>query len=419
MTVALPKAELALTTRPNEAAAWIDVSAYVQGFSCRRGRQRELDKFEVGQGTLVLDNRARTFDPSNAAGVYYGNLKRMRRARMSVDYGGAVPVFAGYAERWPQDWPMDGLDAEVNLPLIDGLGVIALKTLSTTYPEQLTSERVNAVLDDAGWTVGDAWVMDSLTNSQLGITTILGPVNDRLIMVGNSSVQAATLQNTGALQHLQDVTQAEDGLLFATRAGIIQFVNRHYIDLPANRTPKAVFGDAVGELPYVSVSIPDDTLLYNEIRMGRQGGTVQTAEDATSQLDYFLRTLAQESLLATLDTEMADRANVYLSRYKDPLLRFDEIVIDPEADAGLWPVVLAIELGDVITVTRRPPGGGAAITLDCRIEHEAIDWSVEAGWRVVWRLSPIDATPPWLLAGAAGDAFSPYSVLGVSTVLGY
>ena len=69
-----------------EAATWSDVSSDVRGFSITRGKSRELDEFNSGIATVSLDNTQRTYDPNNASGAYYGQIKVGRWIRIKATY---------------------------------------------------------------------------------------------------------------------------------------------------------------------------------------------------------------------------------------------------------------------------------------------------------------------------------------------
>lgn len=414
-------AELALSTRPTEAPTWVDVTSYLRGIpSIRRGRGTWLGPVEPGTASALLDNADRRFDPSYAAGPYYGNLKPMRRIRLSAIWSGLTyPLFTGYVDGWPPEFTVG--DGWVEVRATDGFKVLGRIELNTAYPEQLSHERVNAVLDTIGWTTGNAWILGSATNGQLGVSTVLAPAGDRTIMTGNTTVQAETLEATRALDHLQQIAQTENGLFLVARDGSMVFQNRHYRLKPDQTTPLWTFGDdlAGGELPYVRADMCfDDGELANDVRCTRNGGTTQVATDTASQLDYFPVTLAEDRLLATTDLEMLARANWLLAKRKQPAWRVRTLTLDPEGTDELWPIVLRAEIGDRVRVRRRP-FGGAVMEGEYHIGHIQINVSSdEFRWSVVWELSPADMTKYWHVSDGA-DAFAAYAVLGTTTVLAY
>lgn len=358
---------------------------------------------------------------SYRGGPYYGNLVPTRRFWQSAVWNGTTyPMFAGYVDGWPPRFEVG--DYRVELPATDGFKVLALMHLNKSYGQQLSHERVNEVLTDVGWTTGNSWVLDSATNSQLGTSTTLGPTSgDRLVKQGQTTIQAQTFvpsDKKDALAHLQEVEKAENGMLFMGREGAVHFYGRHEMHRPLQQAVKAIFGDAAGELPFVDFTpVYDDRELYNVVNCQRKDGAVQTVSDATAKLEHFARSHSETDLLAASDSEMLDRANWLLRRNKAPLWRIQTLVIDPEGDDDLWPVVLGAELGNRYTVRHRP-NGGALIEGDYILQ--GIEWQISEDfrWMAYWTLWPADPTRYWQLTTGSDD-YAPYSVLGTSTILGY
>ena len=59
-----------------------DVSQFLLGVQVARGRSRELDRYNAGQTNVVLDNRARTFDPLYSSSPYAGQIVPHREIRI-------------------------------------------------------------------------------------------------------------------------------------------------------------------------------------------------------------------------------------------------------------------------------------------------------------------------------------------------
>lgn len=87
------------------AGVFTDVSDYVVGMQCRRGRNDELDRYTAGRATIRLLNNDRRFDPTHPSGPYHGKLKPRQRMRIRCTYGATTfGVFAGVVDDWPQSW---------------------------------------------------------------------------------------------------------------------------------------------------------------------------------------------------------------------------------------------------------------------------------------------------------------------------
>jgi hypothetical protein len=168
--------------------------------------------------------------------------------------------------------------------------------------------------------------------------------------------------------------------------GRVVFRNRQAIltDTRSN-TSQATFGS--GGLPYQDVTLAyDDTTLVNSSQVTREGGTTQTASDATSIAAYLTHTSTQDGLLMENDTEAQSYAQFIVFIGKDPELRFTQLVVYPQRDpTNLWPQVLGREIGDRITVELDPPGGGDTISRDVFIR--GMEHAVSPGsWVTTWTL---------------------------------
>lgn len=385
--------EVAFATDPGATPTWTDVSNWLQGFTIERGRQQELNRMEAGTARILLDNLDRRFDPSNAASPYAPNVVPMRRVRLSAVYNSVTyRLFSGYAETWPPTYPTE-LDSDVEVQAVDAFKVFNLKNLNTSYAQQLTSARVAAVLTDIGW-----------------------PAGDRSIATGDSSVQAVTLVNESALQHLQDTIDVENGLLFMTGDGLAKFVNRGALILAPYTTSQGAFGDGGGtEMLFRDIEFDySDVQLWNEVRFTRNGGSEQVASDSSSQTRYYPRTLSRSGLLMINDADALAAAQWVRDRFKAPALRVQRVVLDGEANpTTLYPQMFGREIGDRVTVRKTPPGGGARIEQIGRIEHVEHTWSVPEGWTTSWQLSPADLQLYWILEHAT------QGLLDSTTVLSY
>jgi hypothetical protein len=415
------EAGLALATDPVVAPVWTDVTPWLRGWSLRRGGGGPFEQAQAGTAEIVLDNRDRRFDPSHAGGPYYGLLLPSRRLRLRATWASTVyDLWHGYVEDYRLDYAGPA-DATATLTAADGLAVLAAAEINEAYPAQRSDERVGAVLDACGWTTGGVWVLQSATQSVLDSTTVLGPGGDRVLDEGMSVLQAADLENTIGLAHLQQVEASEGGRLFVDAQGSVVFHNRRRQQTRL-QGPLAVFGDAgvaAGELPYAGVELDHAVAgVWNEVRLTAQGAEAMVAgPDLPSKERHFRRTLRIEGLLNAEPLELLDRATSWLNEHKAPRVRIVALgLAGARAPADLWPQLLGRELGDVVTVRRRPPGGGgAALEQESRID--GIEHARSAGgggqtWRTVWRLSP---APPvtWLLDDPVNG------VLGTTSVLGY
>jgi hypothetical protein len=112
------------------AITWTDVTAYVRdedGLSVRRGRSTELDDYRAGTCSFTLRNSSRRFDPTYAAGAYYGDLKPGVPVKVTGTANGTeYPVFRGFVEGWPQDYAQGNTMSVVHVTATDGFAKLAM-----------------------------------------------------------------------------------------------------------------------------------------------------------------------------------------------------------------------------------------------------------------------------------------------------
>jgi len=268
-----------------------------------------------------------------------------------------------------------------------------LLVLDLAAPEELSGSRISRILDAAGFP----------------------PAADRVVDTGQSVLAREALSGD-ALSLLADTARSERGVFFFDGAGRAVYHDRHRRLKGSYLTPEATFGDGAGELGYVGIGGDFDLAsVRNRVSLTPLGKRKQTAEDSTSIADYGVRSLDEEVKL-TSEAEALDQATYLVATYKQPQIRFDEIRVLGDSDpTNLWPAILGLELGDRVTVRRRPQGVGSAISVDQHVE--GISHRIQPGsWDTTLRVSP--ANDPavngfWIL----GDA--QYGVLGSTTRLAY
>lgn len=135
-----------------ESPAWVDITDRLLEWEWSYGRNDETGEFEAGQGSLLLDSKDRAFDPSYTAGPWYGNIKPRRQFRMTTEWAGVTyPVFRAHARGFPQQYPSE-TNKTVRVQLADLLALLQavdLDALGFNRPPELSTDRLDAVLDEA------------------------------------------------------------------------------------------------------------------------------------------------------------------------------------------------------------------------------------------------------------------------------
>jgi|GEM_PF-3032669 len=147
--------EIAFTTDPfDDDPVWANVSNDVIAYSFKRGRQHELDRFEAGEATVLLNNADGNYWPDNAGGTYSPDVDIVKRIRIRTTYNSITyPRFDGYIEKFTPEWISDvgGLAPIMRLDCADALSFFSRVYLNNAgYAQELSGTRIGNVLDDIG-----------------------------------------------------------------------------------------------------------------------------------------------------------------------------------------------------------------------------------------------------------------------------
>lgn len=118
--------EIAFASAWNSGApVWSDVSSYVRAADISRGRQSDTEPFSVGTARITLSNRDGRFNPVNTGSPYSPNVLPRKQIRITATYAAtSYPVFRGWVQTWPQEYPAVGKDAITTITAVDALAIL-------------------------------------------------------------------------------------------------------------------------------------------------------------------------------------------------------------------------------------------------------------------------------------------------------
>lgn len=214
------------------------------------------------------------------------------------------------------------------------------------------------------------------------------------------------------LDVLQEIQESERGLIYADKGGSVVFEDRS--SRYANQTPLWVFGEnpagaSPTEYPYTGyVPDKDPTYTFSDANLSRPANSnFAPMINSATRTKYGQRVLTQ-TVQCNTDFDLTQAGIYYLQRYANASTRISVLVLDPSANPALWPVVLSLEISQLVKVTRR--NAGVTVSGNYYVEHIANQVDAETGkWTVTLQLSPQFVSSAWLL----GDAT--YGVLGTTT----
>jgi hypothetical protein len=333
----------------------VDVSDITLRASIRRGRNRILNKFEAGSATVILEDTNGDWVPTNTSSPYYGKLVPLRKIRIWADYdsgSGTVRyyLYSGYITSYDTNFQL-GLEtiSSVTLQCVDAFRLfskVAISTVAGTSAGQTTGARIDNLLDVAAY-----------------------PTSMRVIDTGDSTVQADPGTERDLLAALQTIENSEFGGFFIDPEGNATFLSRDTVAQKADGTATDFADDGTG-ISYQAIDFAyDDTLIFNDVTVSREGGTPQTVQDTSSIETFFIHSGKREGLLIETDAESLEQANMILQSRKDAVFRIDSIGLNLADDAETARIVagLSLDIFDLVDITKSTPGAGS-VTLELFVQ---------------------------------------------------
>lgn len=210
------------------------------------------------------------------------------------------------------------------------------------------------------------------------------------------------------LTHLQEVEQAEGGVLIAARdSGSVVLQSR---DVRYNPTSSVSLAYADLETDGVEFS-DDDQRLVNTVIASRPGGATQRIVHEASRTSYgpYEQTL---TLLKTSDNQVVDAAQWLVNRYADPPPEMRQVPVEAYSlGTTTYRALLNADVSSVFTVTGLPGEAPASATT---VTVEGYTESIRNNQhRIDYHVSRADTATVWVLND------STYSVLNQTTRLAY
>ncbi len=251
------------------------------------------------------------------------------------------------------------------------------------FDRRLTDEELSQLMDEAN----TGWFNDEDTHQRLQRTMATAGSSVPRAFDESSATNSRDGRDGGILaQRAADLADYEAGLLWGDASAALRFRSA---DLSYQQSPKWTLGDdtASGEIPFqpgLSTAYEPTYLFNRAVMHGHQENVLfydaegslrfltdaeldqdHIATDGTSRDRYQERPLERDVWL--YDTARAQHlADWLLALYSTPRQRVATATVDAAAYPAAWPLVLSVEVGDLITVIRRPVGQ-APITVPCRV----------------------------------------------------
>ena len=350
--------EVAFDVAPGDeptSGDWTDVTSRVAGpVTATRGAVAGGQAHN--EATFQLDNLDGQMSPDVVGPAL------VRHCRIRVD---SLPLFRGLTARWRPIWATN--QARIDVRLHDALAWLALQDADVDLPAQRSHDRIDALLDLAGWP-------ESLRD------------------VGDGVVRLSAWEQNGAnLRRLvEDSADAEDGDLHVDRDGTLRFRSRHHRFDASPQIQLAGDGAASGVRVANGLTPTYDTdHLITVARVERADGDVFESTDPAAVGDFGPRTVSVRDLPMP-DAEATAAANWLVYRFSEPTTQFRGVPVYADDDRA---AVLAVQLGDLVEFTHVPPGGTVQ-PWQGHVERQ-VDRFETGRFVSTWDLSPYFGEGPW------------------------
>jgi len=377
-----------------------DVTDGARNIQINRGRRDINDQFAAGTMTFILDDTAAggVFNPFASDSPYYDpsnnkpGLAPMRLVRL---YRESELLFVGRVVNYNYQFSLDGNDA-VEVDCVDDFYLLAQSvTDDTSLSKELSGARVETILNLTEVNYPSGAARDIATG-----TVEIGGGGDYDLELGQN-----------VLDYLRLVNEAERGRLFIDREGVLVFENRIGTTLSA---PAASFHDDGTNYPYrnVDISFGADKVV-NLVYVSTLNNKSGFAEDALSQSDYFIQSVAVTASLLDTNAAAQDLADYLINAEPEPTFTAVEVAFSQLSDAQR-DVVATIDIGDTISIEKSFMNGASTTQLAQELAVEGVEHYIDyvGGHVARFYTSPTTIVFELILDDAV------YGVLDADNVLG-
>ena len=323
-----------------------EITSYVRSVGTSRGKSRELNQFDAGQFSVVLDNRTRAFDPLYTSSPFYSLLKLRQVVYITTtpSYVSAT-ILTGFITNWDLSYDING-DSIATISGADAFTLLSQQVLDdVTTTVQKSGERVLVVL-------GRPYV-GATSFSGAGVTQGIVDVADDPFVAGDN-----------VLEYLQNLERSERGSLFVQKGGTLGFIAAN-----GGTTSSTILTDDGSGVPYTAINVNYGTdYLFNRIQLENTALDVGEKDNVPSIDSYGASIFADAGLLVNSPTVLQSQAEVLAGRYGTPEYRFESVTVQMNGlTDSQQNEIMALELTNRVTVEFTPNKTGSQILKVCSI----------------------------------------------------
>jgi hypothetical protein len=349
---------------------------YSKNVSVTRGRREIGDQFSAGTMSFTLDDTLAggTLNPLYTSSPFVDpagqfTLAPLRRVSLGRydSTNTFIALFVGQIVNYDYSYELGGNNT-VTVYCADDFYLLAQTSLAeNNVSEELSSARLTAVLN---------------------LPEVNYPVASRNINTGTQTLGGAAAytvpEGTNVKAYLNQIQQAEQGRVFMSRTGVLNFDPRIGNTLSGS---VADFHDDGTNIPYNNLGITYNAdQVVNRASIQHLGATVpEVADDLASQAKYLIQTVSITDSLLHNDAAAATLASYLL--VGEPEATFTAVQTDYLMLTTAQRETLAlVDIGDTITITNTLTGGEVAQELSVEGVEHRLDFVT--GHRVTFYTAP-------------------------------
>ena len=369
---------------------------YAKNVSVTRGRREIGDQFSAGTMTFTLDDTLANgiLNPLYSSSPFVDpagqfTLAPLRRVSLGRydSTNTFIALFVGQIVNYDYSYELGGNNT-VTVYCADDFYLLAQTSLAEfNVTEELSSARLTAVLD---------------------LPEVAYPALSRNINTGTQTLGGAAAytvtEGTNVKAYIDQIQQAEQGRIFMSRTGSINFDPRIGNTLSGS---VADFHDDGTNIPYNNLGITYNAdQIVNRASIQHLGASnPEVADDLASQTKYLIQTVSITNSLLHNDTAAADLANYLL--VGEPDATYTAVQTDYLMLTNAQRETLAlVDIGDTITITNTLTGGEVAQELSVEGVEHRLDFVT--GHRVTFYTAPTVIVFEFVL----NDAI--YGIIGIT-----
>ena len=342
--------QLASSTVPEPI---VDLTPNVRNITITRGRNIQRDTYEAGTAVVRVYDATGAWNPQNVNSPYYPYLTPLRKVRISATTATTQKfLFSGYTTEYRYSYDQAENMGYVDIYVADAFRLYQLSQVTTVTGAtagQDTGARIGKILD-----------------------AISFPTSMRTLATGNSLCQADPGTNRASLAALKNAEFSEQGAFYIDGSGNAIFKNRNTVVSSIASTP--IEFNQTGGIPYKNLVYAfDDKLIINQANMTRVGGTMQSAENATSIAKYFAHGYNQTDLVIDTDANALNIARTFVATRAETVIRIDQMTIDLLDPNVPTDTMIGLDYFTNCKITNVQPDGSTIVKT---LQVQGLSWSI-------------------------------------------